>query len=71
MSYRRTPVVIAANVDGTRLFWTGRTWSEEYPDARQYPNITAARSEAGKNFARGDTFAIANYGQTNEYRLPL
>jgi hypothetical protein len=71
MGHRNTPVVIAANVGGTGLFWTGQTWSETYPDAHQYPNIDAARKEAGKTFARGDTFAVANHGQGNECRLPL
>jgi hypothetical protein len=71
MGHRNTPVVIAANVGGTGLFWTGQTWSEAYPDAHQYLNIDAARKEAGKTFARGDTFAVANHGQANEYRLPL
>jgi hypothetical protein len=71
MGHRNTPVVIAANVGGTGLFWTGQTWSEAYPDAHQYPNIDAARKEAGKTFARGDTrscsygCASGTWGSTN------
>ena len=48
-----------------------RPGARRTPDAHQYPNIDAARKEAGKTFARGDTFAVANHGQGNEYRLPL
>jgi hypothetical protein len=37
----REYILIAPNQNDS--FWTGNSWSAEYPNARLYPNLQAAR----------------------------
>ena len=46
-------------------FWTGSSWSDEYPDAKIYTNESKAVKDADKLKAE----AIENYGYNNQHVL--
>lgn len=48
-------------------FWTGRTWSEEYPDAREITGEERALREARRTGQPVEV--IGDYGLDSEYTL--
>lgn len=49
----------------TGKFWTGRWWSEEYPDAKHYTEAEAKRVALTLPFAQ----AIRNYGNDDQQQI--
>ncbi len=60
----KTYYIIRAHLNGG--FWTGRSWSDEYPDAQLFTNKKAAVLEAMRTTGADTVDVIADYGLTTE-----